>query len=521
MHWRYSIARPLFLTLAIFASLIILTMIILMQFSIRQGLIEYVKNLELRRLNPVAQLLEQRYQQEGSWRFLQYGQPLAPFELLMPRAQGVSASLTADGRPTFGPEELFPVDENNTASTASQSEAQGDTQGLTRWQGARPDYSPPNSQDGLSLGTRVALYDVQGNYLAGNPNATFKPNRVLYLTVNGHQQAIGYLGLAHIVDKSDLAQENFLATQSSRLWMIGAGVMVVAGLMAVALAMYIRRPVSVLTEGARKLADGDLSVRLAVARRDEIGELAQEFNSMVERLEAYEQSRRQWVADTSHELRTPITILSTHLEAMTDGVIPANPERLGVLAETVANMNRLVGDLHQLASADAGAHDYRFEDVSIQEFLHNLVTAFTARMQQQELQLSLHSQIDPDSEIIVDRLRLQQVLSNLLTNSSRYTDAGGAVQVHAVQEQEQLRIWIDDSKPSVPADALPHLFDRFYRVDASRSRRSGGSGLGLAICRVIVDAHQGTINAEASPLGGLRVVITLPLTRDLGEKEDV
>jgi two-component system sensor histidine kinase BaeS len=183
------------------------------------------------------------------------------------------------------------------------------------------------------------------------------------------------------------------------------------------------------------------------------------------------------------------------------------------LANTVADMNRLVGDLHQLASADAGARDYQFHPVEVADLLLDLERAFTARLEQQRLSLQVVDKTPVGFRIEADRMRLTQVLSNLLTNSSRYTDAGGQVRITATFKPKELTLVVEDSAPGVPPQALPQLFNRFYRVDASRSRENGGSGLGLSICQAIVEAHHGVIVASASLLGGLRVEINLPLVR--------
>ena len=345
------------------------------------------------------------------------------------------------------------------------------------------------------------------------------PRRAIYIDVKGERKLIGYLVLAKplvtgtIETAGENADQRFINQQVRNIMWISLLAVIVSALAALVLARHFRQPIKELADGARQVAAGDFSIRLPVKRRDELGDVAKDFNQMTEQLAAFERSRRQWVADTSHELRTPITILSTHLEAMADGVIPSNPERLGVLAHTVADMNRLVGDLHQLASADAGAHDYQFQPVEVGDLLADLELAFAARLHKQQLSLQVVDQTPAGLRIEADRLRLTQVLANLLTNSSRYTDAGGKVRIMAQAQAEKLTLVIEDSAPGVPPEALPKLFDRFYRVDASRSRQNGGSGLGLAICQAIIDAHQGVIVASASLLGGLRVEINLPLAR--------
>lgn len=229
-------------------------------------------------------------------------------------------------------------------------------------------------------------------------------------------------------------------------------------------------------------------------------------------LVAAERAHRQWVADTSHELRTPITILGMHLEAMRDGVFPINETTLGVLSDTVNGMERLVRDLHQLAATDAGAHAYQLEPVDMADLIDEACTAFAASFLAHKLTLS-QSILAPFPVFVnADRQRLNQVLANLLGNTLRYTDEGGQASITLdLLDAGRCRIRIDDSAPGVPDAALARMFERFFRVDESRSRAGGGSGLGLAICQGILQAHGGTAMATHSELGGICVEIVLPV----------
>ena len=231
-----------------------------------------------------------------------------------------------------------------------------------------------------------------------------------------------------------------------------------------------------------------------------------------------ERAHRQWVADTSHELRTPITILGMHLEAMRDGVFPVNQQTLAVLSDTVKGMERLVSDLHQLAATDAGAHAYQFEPVDVADLVDEACTAFSASFAAHGLTLAQDIRVDQPVMVRADRQRLQQVLSNLLGNTLRYTDSGGQARISlALDAAGRCRLRVDDSAPGVPDEALPRMFERFFRVDESRSRAGGGSGLGLAICQSAVQAHGGKMIAAHSTLGGVSMEINLPVM----EKEEV
>lgn len=231
---------------------------------------------------------------------------------------------------------------------------------------------------------------------------------------------------------------------------------------------------------------------------------------LLRKLESGEAARVQWVADTSHELRTPITILATHLDAMQDGIIEPTQDKLAVLSDTVREMERLVSDLHVLARADAGAQALACEPVDVAQLCTDVAAAFAPRLASHPLRYSLVDELPAGCLARGDRQRLGQVLSNLIGNSLRYTDAGGQLQVVLALAGPHIVIRVEDSAPGVPDAALARLFERFYRVDSSRSRASGGSGLGLAICEAIVTGHGGRMQASHSPLGGLRIDILLP-----------
>jgi two-component system sensor histidine kinase BaeS len=246
-----------------------------------------------------------------------------------------------------------------------------------------------------------------------------------------------------------------------------------------------------------------------VGTRDELGRLAADFNRLAETLERNETLRRRFMADVSHELRTPLAVLSGELEALEDGVRALTPESLASLRVEVNALGKLVDDLNQLALSDVGALAYRKETLDVVPLLEQALDSYRERLA--ERRLAVETAFDGAASVFGDADRLVQMFRNLLENSARYTDPGGRVRVAARREGERVAIDFDDSAPGVPQDALPHLFERFYRVEASRSRANGGAGLGLAICRSIALAHGGDISADRSALGGLRVRVALPL----------
>ena len=463
-----SIALTLFLTLTLTSLGIIVLLVLLFRLSLGEGFSDYVARLELTRLDSAERYLLERYQRHGSWNFVR-----TPHDLLGPRPV---------------PPQPLP----------GEAEAE---------RGAPPPRPGPPPSDVLRLGSRLALFDPQQRLLMGSPSASPRPKRALRLEGG---EVLGYLGLAPVEDAGeDPLTRQFMQSQTRNLALAGALAVLLSALAAAWLARHLRRPIAELAQAVGRLARGQLDARAVVDRHDELGALARDFNHMAQLLEQAEQSRRQFVADTSHELRTPLTILRAHTEAMHDGIMPLDQRGLARLRGTIAEMERLVDDLYLLARADEGRHDDHMEPIALADLLDDLAERFAAPMQQ----AGLRWQIEPAPPVTLrgDPARLRQLFGNLLGNALRYTDAGGEVRLSASVNAPMVDIVLDDSAPGVPDAALAHLFRRFYRVDASRSRAKGGAGLGLAICQSIVTSHGGRISAGHSPLGGLRVNVSLPL----------
>jgi len=289
------------------------------------------------------------------------------------------------------------------------------------------------------------------------------------------------------------------------------------------------RSLTVVSRQIHRMAAGEIPLQpVPVLRRDEVGELATGFNVLLARLdemtarkeaeerlrmadkERMETSLRQWMADTSHELRTPIAVLRAQIEAVQDGVHVVDGTTLDVLHRETMGLSRLVDDLNTLALSDVGRLDCRFDPVDPLGLLDDGIGAITSRYAAAGLTIAWRDRPAVPPVVSGDSERLRQVFSNLLENTLRYTDRGGCLRIGCVSGPHGLTLHFDDTAPGVPAEALPRLFERFFRVETSRSRGRGGAGIGMALCRSIVEAHGGGITAANSPLGGLRVTLTLP-----------
>lgn len=327
------------------------------------------------------------------------------------------------------------------------------------------------------------------------------------LQVNG--QLTGYLLFAN--------KRNFTVSDSESLlkgWNRAALMAAFVGgllslLLALLLAYGLLRPVRELTHAANTLAYGDLTQRVAVRGSDEMALLGRTFNQMAEALQKAEETRRALTADIAHELRTPLAVQRANLEAMQDGVFPISPENLQSVLEQNLLLTHLVNDLHTLALADAGQLQLEFSPTDFVALAQNVVENFkpAAIARQVNLSLDFHSQ--PLQKIFADPLRIEQVINNLISNALHHTPDGGFVTCKISNDNGRMIFTIHDSGPGIPSEALPYIFDRFYRADKARSRAQGGSGLGLAIARQLVEAHQGTLIAENHPRGGAILTLTL------------
>jgi two-component system sensor histidine kinase BaeS len=351
---------------------------------------------------------------------------------------------------------------------------------------------------------RVLLLDAAGEPVAGNPRV---PAAAASLPILLDGKGIGMLRLAPTPQLSGATDLAFARSQLRSALIAGIAVLLGALLLAFALARWLLAPVRALTAGTHALAAGDYSRRIATTRHDELGALARDFDHLAATLEQARDARRQWGADIAHELRTPLAILRGEIQALQDGVRAVTPQALESLNTECERLGHLVEDLYLLALADAGALDYRFEKLDLAGLVRESLDL--QRPACADAGLELEAIVSGATNVRGDPRRLAQLLDNLLSNARRYTDAPGRIRVTVHRSGQQVRLVVEDTAPGVPATALPHLFERLYRVDASRTRASGGAGLGLAICRAIVDAHDGRIDARPSALGGLSVIVDL------------
>jgi len=268
------------------------------------------------------------------------------------------------------------------------------------------------------------------------------------------------------------------------------------------------KPVKSLTLAARRIEKGDLSQRVVTSSRDEIGVLAQAFNSMADKLVRTEELRRNMVSDIAHELRTPLTNIRCQLETLQDGLARPEPAIINSLHEETMLLSRLVDDLQELALAEAGMLSLSLNPMSVDREIAEAVEA----VQSQARQKSIEVKIDTAAglpQVYADRRRVGQILRNLLSNAIAHTSPGGRIEVSALPQASFVKISISDNGEGIAPEQLPRIFERFHRTDASRARSSGGYGLGLAIVKQLVMAHGGEVSLDSELGRGSTFTFTL------------
>ncbi|HSG44756.1 MAG TPA: ATP-binding protein, partial [Anaerolineales bacterium] len=234
---------------------------------------------------------------------------------------------------------------------------------------------------------------------------------------------------------------------------------------------------------------------------DELAQLAVSFNQMAEKLDQVESMRRRLIGDVSHELRTPLTAIKGSMEGLMDGILPANDQTFQQIHTEADRLNRLVDDLQELSRVEAHAYKLDLRPLDVSSFVQTVIKRLTPQAQSKSISLDLD--LIPDlPHVLADEDRAVQILTNLSGNALQYTPEGGSVTISAKQLKDEIQFLIRDTGIGIPPEHLPHIFDRFYRVDKSRSRQSGGgSGIGLTIARALVEAHGGRIWVESQGEG--------------------
>ncbi|OGO05959.1 MAG: hypothetical protein A2Y73_07770 [Chloroflexi bacterium RBG_13_56_8] len=366
----------------------------------------------------------------------------------------------------------------------------------------------------MEIGASIALADSQGvvvvpglGYRVGEPVPQTKLSQGVSIQVNGENA--GTLIIRRGAFEQNPAEKLFLERINLALLGGTLGATGIALFLGVLLTRSLTRPLHELTTATRAVAAGNLEQRVPVRSRDELGQLAESFNQMSDELVRARDLRRQMTADIAHDLRTPLSVILGHAEALSDGVLPPSADTFHMIHDESKRLNRLVEDLRTLSLAEAGELPMTRRLIAPGALLERAVSAHAPHAKQRDISLQVESVPDLP-EIDVDPDRIIQVLDNLLHNALRHTPTGGCISLSARRSPNGVQIMVRDSGPGITPEELPHIFERFYRGDKSRQRHDGGSGLGLAIARSLVEGHGGRIWAESEPGKGATFIVELP-----------
>jgi two-component system sensor histidine kinase BaeS len=447
--------------------------------SLNQGFKDFLQQQENAVLETVAPVLTDIYAERGSWDFLR-DNPVNWQRIWRMSRGGEGPGPGFRRGPPHG----------SARSTEDQPEA------VMRW------MRPP---DRVLLRDRLFLLDEKRVRIAGAEPGALESVTLQPLETGG--QPIGWIGFRPMGNALPPDAERFLSGQIMIMAASLAVSMLVAALLAWVLARNVSRPVGALGETLTHLSEGDFAVRAGDVGGDEIARLAANVNRLAATLEQNRTARRRWMADIAHELRTPVAVLKGEIEALSDGVRPADERMATSLAEEVDHLTALIDDLQTLALSDAGALNIRKEPLDLAELVSQTAGLFRERLAERRIVLDM----DIPSNLVVagDAQRIRQLLHNLFENATRYVEDAGRIRL-CLQATGGAELVLEDSGPGVGDDQLQRLFERFYRAEGSRSRVTGGSGLGLAICRNIAEAHGGAIEASHSELGGLKIRVRFP-----------
>ncbi|WP_086932606.1 ATP-binding protein [Agarilytica rhodophyticola] len=461
-----------------------LALYLFMQWSFDRGLISYVNEQEKASKQALTEALSHYYRQNSNWQEFA-NNPRSYHRLVreyLPRKQTSQGGNTQiERRP---PEHRPPPDRR-------------------RFYGNTPRENRPPPRRGPPPPT---LLEADKSIIVGrhNPQHLVVPIKLDGVTV-------GWLSFPK--PPYPLEQYNFSLKENLDLAFLVLAVVLSVSVFGIGipLSRHFVSPLKQLTYALNALTKGKYTTDLKVNRRDEIGQLAKDVRILAETLKSNESSRSRWIAGISHELRTPLAITLGEVEAMMEDIRPLTKDNLLSVKEEVDQLNRLINDLYELSNAEIGALRYHMVRLDLRDVVANGTERFEELMADKNLNLKLSL---PKYPVFIDAdvQRLNQLMNNLLTNEIKYAQTYGNVHLSLTINKNIAALKIEDSGPGVAPDQLDKLFDHLYRVDASYTKKVSGSGLGLAICKKIVEAHIGTIEAQASPLGGIAIYMNFPLS---------
>ncbi len=479
----------LFLILLTSSVLLIALLATFNSWAIDRGFSRYVVQAEKQRLSTVIDGLIQAHEEHAGWEWLE-SEPSLLRQLI--------AKPPINGEPPIRRQERL----ERLQEAASAQAAQTSPSDATPIRQRRP--RPPGREGGRQR--PLLLLDHNRQLLVGEH---IPQKHVVWEALASEGETIGYLGIRKPRGlPGDI--ENVFIGQQLRSNVYAAFVMVfLSALLAIACASRMVKPIVKVNKAVGLISDGDYSHQIDDISKDEIGDLSNKINQLANTLKSNQTARRQWMAEISHELRTPVAVLQGELEAMQDGIRPTDRAAIDSLHSESTRLGALINDLHQLTLSDIGALEYSMSTVDLLDLVQQRVDIAQNSISEAGLSVSVQASQNP-LELHADAGRLEQLVDNLLQNSVRYTDASGEIRINLSRVDDAILLDWSDSAPGVSDEQLTQLFEPLYRTDESRNRNSGGSGLGLSVVKKIVNSHQGSLTAYHSDSGGLGVRVRFP-----------
>ena len=485
-----KIQNKLYLILFGFSFLLVTIMVSLMQWSIGKGMIDYINTKEIETLKPVVTELKEEYKLNNSWKNMA-GEHRKFLHLITKQLIDSDFSFEQKRPPPefdhFRPPPKTQTIQKNNMNPSSHSPPPREHEAY---------YALLDKSKGLVVGKYIQDLDYS--------LTDIKINNVI----------VGYFAVSKRNQLTEGYEVDFIEQQEHYLWLIALIAMILVALVTLPLARHLVEPIKLIAQGMHKLTQGNYKQIITLKRQDELGELSRDFNELALTLVENDSARKRWLANISHELRTPVSILRGELEAMLDNVRPLNKDNITSANEEVIHLQRLIDDLNLLTSTDIGGMRYRKKNQSLTSLLCEVVDKYSRYLKDANITLNLEIK-NKEIVVFIDKTRVFQLFENIINNCIKYSSASRLnikVSVKNLEVIASVIIKFEDNGVGVDDVHLPHLFEHLYRVEDSRNRKTGGSGLGLSICRHIVIAHQGEIKAEKSSLGGLAISIKLPIT---------
>lgn len=469
----------LFICFLMTAFMAVVLLIVVIQISAAGNFSEFMAQTDLDRLDKIVTHLEAHYRDHKNWNAL-YQNPRAWRQVL-----DYFASENKDpGRfvppvpPDFQP-------------------------------GIRDRHGFPPPFDPIGVHRRLCLFNQDKQIVVGPMRP---PDRFAFRAINNSGRIVGYLGLKIMDHEEHPLGLAFLKKQTQTIYLMTAGILILTGLISFLLSRHLLSPIRLLTDWTKRIRQFDFKTRMDISSNDELGMLVRDFSRMAQTLQKYEKLRKNWISDISHELRTPVSVLKSKIEAVQDGIRQPTKEMIDSMQKDLSRLEQLIQDLHVLSVAESESLATDDRPVDVIKLLRQILETVHPRFQKQQISIEADIEQALDVKISGNQELIRRVFFNLITNSLRYTDSPGKLKISHEIEDDCLIVCFDDTPPGVSDIALEQIFDRLFRVDKSRSREFGGSGLGLSICRHIMKSHQGSIIASHSQLGGLMIRLTFPLT---------